>query len=65
MGLLSHFLEKTFRDGRLCQYAEPISELYFRGFGDADGHTIQRKNGRLAPGRVATTVVRQNNPVFL
>ena len=36
----SNFVEKTFRDGGLCQYAEPISELYFGGLGEADHHTI-------------------------
>jgi hypothetical protein len=34
----SNFVEKTFRDDGLCQYAEPISELYFVGLGDADHH---------------------------
>jgi len=28
--------KKTFRDDGLCKYAEPISEIYFRGLGDAD-----------------------------
>jgi hypothetical protein len=31
----SNFVEKSSRDDGLCQDAEPISELYFRGLGDA------------------------------
>jgi hypothetical protein len=35
----SNFVEISFRDDGLCQDAEPISEIYFRGLGDADHHT--------------------------
>jgi hypothetical protein len=31
------FWKKTSRDDGLCRYAEPISELYFRESGDANG----------------------------
>jgi hypothetical protein len=43
----SNFVEKTFRDDGLCQYAEPISELYFGGLGDADRHTACNVGGVL------------------
>ena len=38
----SNFVEKSFRDDGLCQDAEPISELYVGGLGDADHHTMDR-----------------------
>jgi hypothetical protein len=33
-------VEKSFREEGLWQDAEPISELYLRGLGEADHHTM-------------------------
>jgi hypothetical protein len=43
----SNFVENKFRDDGLCQYAEPISELYFGELGDADRHSRDRKKETL------------------